>query len=153
MIVDKLKKIVTTLGGSYTAKDDTVSELLEKINTAFENGGGGGGGGSALPVYVPFTLNIDGGTDTISVTTTAIFSDVKAAVVAKKNVIAEVALDDSAFYVPLAVKKPASDPTGLVFGGIFDFAGSGEAAEPAHIRIYFSEAGSSIVFDDLTVTQ
>ena len=46
-IVEALKDIVTTLGGSYSADDDTISELLDRINTAFENGGGGGG--SSLP--------------------------------------------------------------------------------------------------------
>ena len=40
-IVDALKELVTTLGGTYSASDDTISELLDKVNTAFENGGGG----------------------------------------------------------------------------------------------------------------
>ena len=44
-INDALKKLINTLGGTYTADDDTVSELLEQVDAAFA----GGGGGSSLP--------------------------------------------------------------------------------------------------------
>lgn len=39
-IVDILKDVVTTLGGTYTADDDTVSELLARIDAAFAATGG-----------------------------------------------------------------------------------------------------------------
>ena len=37
-IVDALKALVTAIGGSYSADDDTVSEILAKVTTAFESG-------------------------------------------------------------------------------------------------------------------
>ena len=45
-MVDILRDIVTTLGGTYSASDDTVSELLARIDAAYK---AGGGGGSSLP--------------------------------------------------------------------------------------------------------
>ena len=39
-IVDIPKDVVTTLGGTYTADDDTVSELLARIDAAFASTGG-----------------------------------------------------------------------------------------------------------------
>ena len=37
-IVDALKALVTAIGGSYSADDDTVSEIVEKLTAAFESG-------------------------------------------------------------------------------------------------------------------
>ena len=37
-IVEALKSLVTAIGGSYSADDDTVSEILEKVTSAFESG-------------------------------------------------------------------------------------------------------------------
>lgn len=149
MIVDKLKKIVSTLGGSYTAKDDSVSELLEQINTAFVNGGGGGG--SALPVYVPFTVTVDEETGAVSASTTANFADIKAAVAAGKNVVAEIALDEITVYGALAAKIPAANPAILAFSLVVDFGDSGEAPEPLLMQIGFEENAVEAKAINLTV--
>lgn len=37
-IVEALKELVTAIGGIYTADDDTVSEIVEKLTAAFESG-------------------------------------------------------------------------------------------------------------------
>lgn len=115
-IVDALKEIVTTLGGTYAASDDTVSELLDKINAAFESGGGGGSGLPAVTtddngkllgvtggewgkvdaptgdteVRVQFALTVDGQTGAMSATTDADLAETCSAVSAGKLVWGDV---------------------------------------------------------------
>ena len=90
MITEELRKIVDTLGGESAAGDDTVSELLARINAAFESGGSGGGASDVI--RVPFTLTMNDETGAITGTTDAVLADALAAKAAGKVLIADAAL-------------------------------------------------------------
>lgn len=57
-IVGWLKKLVVSFGGAQAVSDvsgDTITEVLDELNTAVENGGGGGGGGGNTGYTVTFS--------------------------------------------------------------------------------------------------
>lgn len=133
-IVNALKKITTTLGGSYTAKDNTISKLLDKINTAFENGGGGGSGGGDI-VRVPFTLTVtqeglSGGTD-------ADFAETLAARSNGKIIVAAATLDfGGGMYQYLDGLMSGADAGGdsVLSSTVFMLSGSGSKYEAYTIK-------------------
>lgn len=110
-MVDILRDIVTTLGGTYSASDDTVSELLARIDAAYKAGGGSSlpavtsaDNGSFLgvsdgawakvvsPVYfVDATVTYESDTYTVSLGTTT-FADIAAAAIAGRMPIIKVTM-------------------------------------------------------------
>lgn len=108
-IVEAIRQLVDTLGGSYSAEDDTVSELLEQLNAAFENGG------------TTFVINADATMDGSTLTLTNIDKtpDELASVVAAKKpacLCMQLAYDEDAtipVYIPLT----------QVAGTDYDFCG------------------------------
>lgn len=101
---------------------------------------------AALPLYVPFTVTVDETTGDISATTTAEFDTVRDAVLARKTVIAEVALDDNiTVYAPLSSKNPAAAPTVLTFSLAVDIGDETAAPQLMQIGFAVNEVKATVV--------
>ena len=123
------------------ANGDTITST--KLNNAED------GIDKATPVYVPFTLTESEGT--LTVTTTATFSDVKAAVVANKLVIAVVQAGDITVYLPMTAKSPVADPTEIWWDNAINWAGAESTPEPAILCIGLTSSGAIVKNIPLTV--
>lgn len=126
-MVDILRDIVTTLGGTYSASDDTVSELLARIDAAYK----AGGGGSSLPavtsadngdllgvvegawakVASTAPMIVTGTADGSSVTITTALADIKAAFDAGRTVY----LTSMGMRFPMVFCEEESDAITIVF--------------------------------------
>lgn len=91
----------------------------------------------ATPVTVPFAVSDD------AVTTDAVFADVAAAVLAGRNVRAELDTGDGVMMLfPLQAYYPKTEPTALIFAGMLDMSGSGEDPSPELLQLIFTVDGS-----------
>lgn len=101
---------------------------------------------------VPVTVIFDG--DTPIATTDAVFSDVKAAYTAGRELRMVMAITGLGIIFAPLVGVDAVDPTALIFAVDQDFAGSeADAPEPVLIHIVFSAEGLGIKKIDLSVSQ
>ncbi len=146
---------------------------IAQVKQMIEGGGGGGGAGlpdvttddngmallvsggewnkGALPqdtLHVPFAVAEVEGVPVV--TTTAIFADTLAAVLAGKTAYADVTINNAIkIRLPLREIIPAADPTALVFVGVGDFTDPEEEAIPQVFEIIFAEGGCAIKTSDL----
>lgn len=110
-IVDVLKEIVTSLGGSYAASDDTVSELLAKVNAAFEDGN------ITAPISINGTLGTNESnkeTVTFDKTAAALYDAVKSGIMCKVTISVteeEITTTINVITAITAVKAESGDTT------------------------------------------
>lgn len=86
------------------------------------------------PLYVPFTVGESG--DTVS--TTAVFSEVKAAYLSGRSLIAEVSAESLLFMAPLVAVSAPADPDSFNFAIEVDTSESEEESNAAMYQIGFS---------------
>lgn len=118
---------------NWAPRDKITSAALNNIENGVE--ANDTAAAAATPLRVPFTLEEDE-----SITTTATFADVKAAVVAGRDATADIAMETDLLRLPLKGISPASDPTVLQFEGVVDL-GEGASDAPMLFRIDFTASG------------
>lgn len=111
------------------------------------------------PQCVPITLT-EGEGGELTGATTAVFSEVKAEVIAKREVYAEVSLGNTLlFFASLKCASPAADPGALVFNSTIDFSdepeeeGGEETVDVRLITITLTAEGVAVKVRPLAVAE